>query len=125
MKVDIAKVAAELTKLRKKMAPYELKLAPLKKEEKELEDQLRVGMLEQAVDSLSTKSITFSLQHTQIAVLTDDIKFFEYVAKHKAWDLLRRQPAIEACRQRWEDALEIPGVKAENRVTLRSTARKR
>lgn len=124
MNDKLAEAATSLAKVRAQIAKHELKIAPLKKAADELEDLLRTAMIEGNVDTISTKDTTFSLQRTQIALLDDANAFFEYVRKHRAYDLLRRQPVIEACRVRWEDGLKIPGVHADTRVSLRATARK-
>ena len=124
MSDKLAEMANELAKLRAKIAAHEVKIAPLKKQADDLEDQLRVGLIESGTESIATKAYTFSLKRSQIAVLDDADAFFKYVAKNKAFDLLRRQPVIEACRARWDDKLTIPGVHADTRVSLSATARK-
>lgn len=125
--VDSTKIesaAAALEKVQLQLAKAELKIAPLREMASELADQLRVAMVEAGIEGISTKVKTFSLRRTQIAVLDDDIAFFEYVAKKKAFDLLRRQPVIAACRARWDEQVQIPGVHAETVVSLGITARK-
>ena len=104
---------------------YEAKLAPLKARVEELERPLLELMLAAGQEALSTKRTTVAVRRTTFAELYDDKKFFEYVGKTKAWELVRKQPVISACRDRWEDEIEIPGVRPGTKVELSINPRKR
>jgi hypothetical protein len=82
-------------------------------------------MVEGKLESVATKNVTISVKRTEFAELHDDVAFFDYVGKKKAWDLVRKQPVISACKARWEDGVEIPGVRSAKRVDLSITARKK
>ena len=68
--------------------------------------RLKDGDLEGGKGDMATASIMRSTQ----ADITDFTEFCKYVAKHKAWDLLRQQPAIIALRARWDNKENVPGV---------------
>jgi ribosomal protein S12 len=116
--------ADQLWKAQMKVRAAEAKLRPLKEAAAALEDALQGQMIEAKLEALSTKHVTLALKRTIFAQLTDDKAFFAYVGKHKAWDLVRKQPVIAACRARWDDDLTIPGVESATRVDLSITARK-
>ena len=37
-------------------------------------------------------------------------EIYGYIVEHNAWDLLQKRLGITACRQRWDDNVEIPGI---------------
>lgn len=116
--------ADALWKAQQAVKRAEAKLRPLKEAAATLEGELQGKMIEGKLESVATKNVTISLKRTTFAVLTDDKEFFAYVARKKAWDLVRKQPVIAACRARWDDNLTIPGCEPATRVDLSITARK-
>lgn len=116
--------ADQLWKAQMKVRAAEAKLRPLKEAAQALEDEIQAQMIESKLEALSTKNVTLAIKRTVFAQLTDDKSFFAYVGKNKAWDLVRKQPVIAACRARWEDGITIPGVESATRVDLSITARK-
>jgi ribosomal protein S12 len=121
---ELQKAAAALWKAQQAVRKAEAKLKPLKDAANVLEDELRDAMLAAKLESVATKDATISLRKTTYAELFDDRKFFAYVGKTGAWDLVRKQPVIAACKARWEDSIEIPGVRPATRTDLSITARK-
>ena len=115
--------ADALWKAKQAVRRAEQKLIPLKDAVDVLEQELLAKMVEAKLESVATKAATISVKRTQFAELHDDVKFFEYVGKKKAWDLVRKQPVVAACRARWEDGVEIPGVRPGTRIDLSITAR--
>lgn len=118
-----AKAADALWKAQQAVKRAEAKLKPLKDAAATLEDELLAAMLDAKLESVATKNATISLKRTTFAEMFDDKAFFAYVGKNKAWDLVRKQPVIAACRARWDDKLEIPGVRPGHRTDLSITAR--
>jgi ribosomal protein S12 len=116
--------ADQLWKAQMKVRAAEAKLRPLKEAAQALEDEIQAQMIESKLEALSTKNVTLAIKRTVFAQLTDDKAFFAYVGKNKAWDLVRKQPVIAACRARWEDGITVPGVESATRVDLSITARK-
>lgn len=120
---ELADLAQNLWKAQQKLKAQEAKLRPLKESIDALELELQNGMLASKLEAVASKNATVALKHTEIAELTDDREFFAYVAKHKAWDLVRKQANVGACRERWNDGVTIPGVRAAKRVSLSVTTR--
>jgi vacuolar-type H+-ATPase subunit E/Vma4 len=123
-KFDLEAAVQALDVFRSVRAKLEAKLAVIRAQEQDVDDAVRIAMLERKIESVATKKTTYALKRTLIAALSDDKKFFTYVAKTRQFDLLRRQPALEACRERWDHGKKIPGVEQETRVSLSATARK-
>lgn len=116
--------ADALWKAQCKVRAAEARLRPLKEAAAALEDELQAKMIESKLEAFATRNVTIALKRTVFAQLTDDAKFFAYVGKMKAWDLVRKQPVTAACRARWEDGIVIPGCESATRVDLSITARK-
>lgn len=121
---ELAALAQTLWKAQQKLKAAQAKLQPLKESIDGLEAELQHAMLAAKLESVASKSATVSLKRTEFAELTDDREFFAYVSKHKAWDLVRKQANVGACRVRWDDGVTIPGVKKGVRVDLSVTTRK-
>ena len=122
---ELADLANNLWKAQQKLKAAELKLAPQKEIIKSLEAELQHAMIAANLESVASKNATCSLKRTEFAELTDDKKFFEYVAKTKSWDLVRKQVNVGAARCRWDDNIAIPGVQKGVRVDLSVTTRKK
>lgn len=120
---DLAKLADRLWKAKQKLKAAQAKCAPLKETADALEQELLDAMLAAKMESLATKQATISIKRTTFAELYDDVAFFEYVRKQKAFDLVRKQPVIAACKARWEDNLEVPGVRPGTKTDLSITTR--
>jgi hypothetical protein len=120
---ELQAAAKALWKAQQAVRKAEQKLKPLKDAAAMLEEELLGAMLAAKLESVATKEATISVKRNTFAELYDDRKFFEYVGKNKAWDLVAKRPVISACRARWEDNLVIPGVRPGERVDLSITAR--
>lgn len=121
---DLSSAAKALWKAQQAVKRAEAKVKPLKDAANALEAELQGAMIENKLESIAIKEATISLKRTVFAQLVDDKAFFAYVAKTKAWDLVRKQPVTAACRARWEDNVKVPGVESATRVDLSITARK-
>lgn len=121
---ELVNLAQNLWKAQQKLKAAKLKLAPQEETIKALEAELQHAMVANKIESLASKNATCSLKRTEFAELTDDKKFFAYVAKEKAWDLVRKQVNVGAARARWDDNIAIPGVEKGVRVDLSVTTRK-
>ena len=121
---ELQSAAAALWKAQQAVKKAEAKLKPLKDAANVLEEELLEAMIAAKLESVATKSATISVKRTTYAELFNDKSFFAYVGKTGAWDLVRKQPVIAACKARWEDSIEIPGVRPATRTDLSITARK-
>ena len=120
---ELQSAAKALWKAQQAVRKAEAKLRPLKAAAATLEQELLDAMLKAKLESVAVKEATISLKRTTFAALFDDRAFFAYVGKEKAWDLVRKQANVGACRVRWEDGINIPGVRPGERTDLSITAR--
>ena len=107
----------------KKRKAMEAKLEPIKEMRDALEDRLLALMLAAGQEAVSTKTATIAIKRNTFAELFDDRAFFEFVGKNKAWDLVRKQPVVSACKERWDDDVTIPGVRPGTKTDLSITTR--
>lgn len=117
--------ANKIARLRGRIATLNAKLTPLKSELKELEDEYLAAMLDAKIEQVATTQVTLAVRRTTFAELFDDQAFFAYVGKRKAWDLVRKQPVVAACRERWDQDEAIPGVRPGTQHSLSVTARRK
>ena len=103
---------------------YEAKLEPLKAQLDALEAELLAAMRAQDQEAVGTRYTTVAIKRNDFAELYDDKEFFEYVGKKKAWDLLYRRVNVAAARERWEDKVAIPGVRAGVKMSLSITSKR-
>ena len=120
----LEKAASALLKARAQIAKAEAKIKPLKDVADALEDEIRIALIDAKLESFGTKDATFSLRHTTFAELYDDAAFFEYVRRQRAFDLVRKQPVIAACKARWDEKIDVPGVRPAQRVDLSITKKR-
>lgn len=121
---ELKALATNLRKAQAKLAAAEKRLKPTKDLVNELEEKMLAAMLAANLEQVAIKQATFAVRRTDVAELVDDKAFFAYVAKKKAWDLVRKQVNVGAARLRWEDKLTIPGVRHATRVGLSTTPRR-
>jgi hypothetical protein len=121
---DLATLAQDLWKAQQKLKAAQLKLKPQEEAVAALETALQFEMVSNKVESVASKNATCSLKRAEFAELTDSKKFFKYVVKRDAWDLVRQQVNVGAARLRWDDNLKIDGVEKGVRVSLSVTTRK-
>jgi hypothetical protein len=107
----------------KKRRAMEAALEPLKALRNDLEETLLAAMLDARQEAVSTKLATIAIRRNTFAELFDDRAFFEFVGKNKAWDLVRKQPVVSACKERWDDEVTIPGVRPGVKTELSITTR--
>lgn len=120
---ELAALAQNLWKAQQKLKAQQAKCQPLKEAADALELELQNALLAANLEQVASTNATVALKRTEFAEITDDKKFFAYVAKHKAWDLVRKQANVGACRERWDDGKTIAGVQKGSRVSLSVTTR--
>ena len=62
------------------------------------------------VGAIGGKTFTATLSSEEQPTVKDWPKFYAYILKTKAFDLLERRPGKAAVKARWEDGKEVPGV---------------
>lgn len=73
-------------------------------------DVLR-GLEEAGVDKMALTGVGSVTAKTEtVANVQDWDAFFDYIAENRAWYLLQRRPAVNACREAWTIGDTLPGV---------------
>jgi hypothetical protein len=121
---ELTKLADNLWKAQQKLKAAQRKCEPLKDAADALEAELQHAMIAARMESIASKNATCSLKRTEFAEVTDFRLVQKYVVKNDAWDLIRKQVNVGACRPRWDDGVTIPGVEKGVRVDLSVTTRK-
>ena len=66
---------------------------------------------EQDMEGSKGNVATAAIQRSTQAEVTDWIAYCKYMAKQKAWDMVQARPAIQALRARWDNKVDVPGVR--------------
>lgn len=97
------------------------KLEELKKSEGALETHIINSFSKTDITGARGKIATAGVKTTTTVDTEDWDAYLAYVVKKKAWDLLRKQPAVRAVQERWDQGQEIPGVKPFTKIGLSLT----
>jgi hypothetical protein len=120
---EMSALATQVWRARINLQRHKDRIEPIEEAVRQLERALLDAMIEAKLESVASKHATVSIKRTTFAELYDDRKFFEHVRKTNDFDLVRKQPVISACRARWDDSVEVPGVRPGTRVDLSVTTR--
>lgn len=97
-KAEAARLAADKVAEALKAAEVTIKLT--------LIEQMRLAKVGAIGGTAFTATLSTDVQPT----VKDWTKFYAYILKNKAFDLLERRPGKAAVKARWEDGKEVPGV---------------
>lgn len=93
----------------------------LEKEESELRELIISNLPKSNSNGLAGKVALAKIEVKEKAVVVDWEKFYVYVGKKKAFDLLQRRLNESAVIERWSNKEDVPGVGTFNAVTLSLT----
>ena len=105
MKLDIE---TDEGKLKKKKAQYNIG-----------RDALLDNFTKDEISSLKTNKAKVAVVKSVVPQVEDQDKFFKYVLRNKASDLLKNGVNTAAFRERLNDGKKVPGVTTFTRVSLR------
>lgn len=81
----------------------------MKSDEKDLETHILNTFTKEELRGAKGDVATAAIKRTTSVVLNDWDAFVKYVVETESWDLLRKQPASNAVKARWDDKVEVPG----------------
>ena len=86
--------------------------AALKTKEESAKSVLLAQFQKQGLTGIGGKTVRVGMDPNPeyTPAVKDWTKFYAYIKKNDAWELLERRPGRVACRERWEDGKTIPGV---------------
>lgn len=104
--------ADEYAAVRKQRLAADKVAAELKAKESALQGILIEQMRLQEITAIGGQTVKVSIpvEPDYTPAVEDWSKFYAYIKKNNAWELLERRPGRLACRERWEAGVTIPGV---------------
>lgn len=107
--------------LRSERIELERKAENLKKTQDQLEEHIFNLFKKSDLEGCKGKAAVAAITRTVVPQVEDWEPFYGYILKTKQLDLLERRPSRTACRERWDNNVEIPGVKQFEKIGLSVT----
>ena len=108
-------------KLRAARLEVEEQVEEMRKKEAALKEHIFTLLAAQDLESATGEWATVSLSHLTVPKVTDWDKFYAYIQKEGAFDLLERRPAKGAYKERLEAKVAVPGVEPMEVTNLNIT----
>lgn len=96
----------------------------ISEQETAVRDHLMRNFKSADLEGAKGKSATCVIKRSIVAEVEDWDKYYAYIGRTKAWDLLQRRPSITALRERWDAGKVVPGVSSKEIETLSLTKAK-
>jgi len=80
------------------------------KEERLLKGEIFERMQAEGLSSAGGKLLRVTLETEYEPTVTDYDKFYKFIKKHDAFELLQRRVSAAAVKERWADGEQVPGV---------------
>lgn len=80
------------------------------KEERQLKGEILERMQTEGLSSAGGKLLRVTLETEYEPTVTDYDKFYKFIKKHDAFELLQRRVSATAVKERWADGEQVPGV---------------
>lgn len=123
--MSLGKFIDQLFKLDQEIAKVEATKAAVVKKRTTLEEQLLKKFKQNDLQGGVGQLGMLTVKKSNFPSIEDPEKFYAYVLKKKALDLLQRRVNITAFRDRLESGVQVPGIKVFTKIALRVTKRKR
>lgn len=110
-----------LFRLRTKRLEQQRAVDDLRAQEREIEDELISTLGKDRLNKAAGKLASVSVQRKTVPSVVDWDKFYKYVKKENAFELLQKRVNISAARERWDDGEDLPGVEQyiDTKISLR------
>jgi len=99
-------------------------LETLRKDAATLEVTIMNLLKESGIESAKGENGNVTLKKDTVPAVKDWDKFYAYIVKNKAFELLQKRVGLKAYRERLEEGEVIPGVEAFEKETLSCTTNK-
>ena len=107
-----AEAAALLFTLRAKRYDLQHLIDDIEADEKALKASIVEKLTAKGMSGVAGSVCRVELTEKQVAKVSDWSKFYAYIAKNKAWELLQKRPSEAAVAERWAAGKAVPGVDA-------------
>jgi hypothetical protein len=84
--------------------------AELKKKEQWLFVQITTEMRKENISAIGGQRVSLTLKKEDVPTAEDWDKVWKYIQESGQFDLLEKRLGKLACKERWENGIEIPGV---------------
>ena len=108
---ELADTADQWFEANKKRLAADKIAASLKAEEDGFKAILLREFQEQKLTGIGGKKVRVGMDPVPdyVPAVKDWPAYYDYIVEHRAFELLQRRPGVEACRERWERGVAIPG----------------
>lgn len=108
---ELGAMADQYWEIKNKRLAADKVAAAFKLEESKLAALLIQEMREQEISGVGGQTIRLAMDSpTMEPVVKDWTAYYQYIVDNRAFELLERRPGRAACKERWEQGVEIPGV---------------
>jgi hypothetical protein len=98
----------KLASLKKRKEVAEKKASDLKSEYEELKKDILGAMNKEGLDSVKSSGLSLSSSPQEVVKVEDWEKFYSYIHKYKAYDLLQKRVGKTAALDRIADGKKVP-----------------
>ena len=110
---EIAAKADAYYATRRKRLDLSQEVDSLKSQESSLQQELINVLVEQDVDGVQGKNCRVSLKVNTTPLVVDWDKYDNYILEQQDLSLLERRISVAAIRDRWDEGINVPGIKEE------------
>lgn len=113
-----------LLELQDRVKDTETTARAIQREYDALENYLLDTLPKPQLDGAAGKLGTIKIKRSVVPNVVDWDKVYAYIKKNDAWELLHRRISITACKERWDNKKDVPGVETFTKIGLSVTRRK-
>lgn len=113
-----------LIELQDRIKDTETTALAIRREYDALENYLLDTLPKTQLEGAAGKSGTIKIKRSVVPNVVDWDKVYAYIKKNDAWELLHRRISITACKERWDNKKDVPGVETFTKVGLSVTKSK-
>ena len=125
-KIDhLQNIRLKLDEVDVEIKKHEVKKQKIKEKYVDKEDEIWNSFTKEELDGAFGKTASVEIKREIFPSVKDWPKFYTYIAKNKAWDMLQKRTSSTAYRDRLKDGKKIPGVEKFTKVTLKLKAKKK
>lgn len=115
---DLGACADLLWTTREKRYALQKQVTECEEHESALKEHLINTLPKSKAEGITGKLARATIGRKVVPTVKDWTKFYQYIAKNKAWELLQRRVGEKAVMERWEAGKTVPGVDRFDVITV-------
>ena len=115
--------ADKLFELREKYHRLEREAGNLRAHSNAIQEHLIEELPKDSAEGIVGKRARATVTMKRFPTVADWGKFYKYISKNKAFELLQRRVSEAAVKERWEAGKQVPGVEPFNKAVISVTKR--